>query len=88
MKREDMLIPRLRAYFERNPTEFLYRVLPVIGELCIVRLPPTGPTIVDDRSGRRPHDILIPFRDEGWTLARAGRGPRNEWMGYFAKAPA
>jgi SAM-dependent methyltransferase len=68
-----------------NPTDFLERNLPRINTLCVVRLPPTGPVIIDDRSGRRPHDILVPFHNDGWELMRAARGSRDEWMGYFVR---
>ena len=56
-------------------------------ETCVIRLPPTGPVIVDDRSERVPHDILLAMVRAGFDLTHETVGPFDEWMGYFTRHP-
>lgn len=57
-------------------------------DLCVVRLPPSGPRIVDERSGNIPHDIADVMAAKGFDLEATLSGPMSEWLGYFRRKPA
>lgn len=53
--------------------------------LCVVRLPPSGPTITDHRSEFVPHDIVAVMATCGFGLTDVVEGPFAEWTGYFRR---
>jgi SAM-dependent methyltransferase len=70
----------------RNPTDAARRFAHVTREWCIVRLPPeTAPVVLDDRSGRQPHDIEAALRDEGFRLDDITTSHFGEWCGWFRR---
>lgn len=56
-------------------------------DLCVIRLPPSGLRIVDLRSENVPQDIGKTMEDAGFYLEVQGRGPTDEWVGYFRRRP-
>ena len=56
-------------------------------DLCVIRLPPSGSVIVDDRSNRVPHDIGAVMEAAGFTMESMTTGPFDEWLAYFRKVP-
>jgi hypothetical protein len=69
----------------KNPTEAAKRISAWCLDLCVVRLPPSGPVIIDDRSEREPHDITAALVGAGFVLELITEGPYHEWMGYFRR---
>jgi 2-polyprenyl-3-methyl-5-hydroxy-6-metoxy-1,4-benzoquinol methylase len=69
----------------KNPTEAAKRICAWCLDLCVVRLPPSGPVIIDDRSEREPHDIAAALLASGFVLEKTTEGPYREWMGYFRR---
>lgn len=53
--------------------------------LCVIRLPPTGPIIVDQRSAYETHDIGQVMTEIGFRLEQVTVGPFSEWCGYFRR---
>lgn len=70
----------------RDPVAACKRYAAAAREQVVIRLPPYGTTIVDERSDNQPFDIAQAMTDEGWTLEEESRGPLNEWVGYYVKA--
>lgn len=54
-------------------------------DLCVIRLTPHGPVIIDDRSKNVPHDILQVMDSAGFALEWQGTGSFSEWIGYFRR---
>jgi 2-polyprenyl-3-methyl-5-hydroxy-6-metoxy-1,4-benzoquinol methylase len=69
----------------KDPSSSAKRIAAWCLGLCVVRLPPSGPVIIDDRSEREPHDIVAALLDSGFVLERTTEGPYHEWMGYFRR---
>lgn len=69
----------------RNPTLAARKYGAATKTLCVVRLPESGPLIVDERSNRQPHDIVAALGDVGLRLDGHMRGTFNEWIGYFVR---
>ena len=69
----------------RDPSAACAALAGLARELCVVRLPPTGPVIVDARSGNVRHDILGVMSGCGFRLELCTEGPLGEWMGYFIR---
>lgn len=59
-----------------------------VAPAAVVRLPPTGPVVVDSRSDNEPQDILAAMKRAGMELVLETRGTFDEWIGYFARDPA
>lgn len=57
-------------------------------DLCVIRLPPSGPVINDPRSLNVPHDIAAVMKAAGFVLERETVGPRSEWLAYFRRQKA
>lgn len=69
----------------KDPTAVCQRLAGLAKDLCVIRLPPSGPLIVDDRSGRVPHDIDAVMTAAGFALEFATTGPIEEWLGYYRR---
>jgi SAM-dependent methyltransferase len=70
-----------------DPTEACMRFADAAIHTVVMRLPPeTAPTIVDWRSGRRPHDMLFAMKRSGFALHQVERSAFNEWCGYFHRS--
>jgi len=69
----------------RDPSGSCARIVKAASSLCVIRLPPSGPVIEDDRSGKVPHDIHKVMVDAGFKLEREEMGPFLEWMGYYRR---
>jgi SAM-dependent methyltransferase len=74
----------------KNPTAMARMYARVAKDLVVIRLPPaTAPVIIDDRSGRVPHDIGAVMAQEGFDLEYSGCvGPFGEWVGYYRRQNA
>ena len=69
----------------KNPSDAARRYGAVAKKLCVVRLPPSGEIIRDERSGNEPHDISAAMADVGLYLRDVVYGSYNEWIGYYAR---
>jgi 2-polyprenyl-3-methyl-5-hydroxy-6-metoxy-1,4-benzoquinol methylase len=69
----------------RDPTAAVKRYAEVAREMVVIRMPPYGFTIVDDRSDSVPHDILTAMTSAGWKLDSGSTGPFDEVVGYFVR---
>ena len=72
----------------RDPSKVCSALAAKSMELCVIRLPPSGPVIVDDRSNRVPHDIAEVMFQAGFELESVDVGPLREWVGYFRRKGA
>lgn len=54
-------------------------------DLCIIRLPPSGPVIIDARSNNKPHDIRAVMDAAGFDLEHVEASVLAEWLGYFRR---
>lgn len=72
----------------RDPSKVCSALAHKARELCVIRLPPSGPVIVDDRSNRIPHDIAEIMSMVGFDLESVDIGPLREWVGYFRRKGA
>jgi hypothetical protein len=69
----------------REPLEACKRFAAAARSLVVIRLPPGGPVIRDERTNFYPFDIGACM--VGFDLLEAGpTGPFGEWMGYFERA--
>ena len=84
-RRFDIVLMGAILHKLKNPSAVCSVLAGVCDDLCVIRLPPTGPLIRDLRSEMVPHDILTVMASEGFTLESEGEGPRNEWQGYFRR---
>lgn len=72
----------------RDPSAAAKRFAAAAREMVVLRLPPHGaPTIIDDRSGNKPHRIGEVMAAEGWTLACVTRGHLDEHVSYWERTP-
>ena len=69
----------------RDPSAFAMRAAALAKEQVIVRLPPSGAVIRDERSGYVPHDIAAVLEKAGFVLGITVRGTNDEWIGYFRR---
>lgn len=69
----------------KDPSSVCARLAALAKDLCVIRLPPYGLVIVDDRSGGVPHDIGAVMDAAGFVLESEERGPLDEWLGYFRR---
>lgn len=70
----------------KNPAEACMRFAAAARETVVIRLPPTGPVIIDERSESQPFDIGECMRHAGFELGLNGPlGPFDEWMGYYTR---
>lgn len=57
-------------------------------DLVVIRLPPSGPVIVDARSKNVPQDIGAVMAAAGFKLEAVVETTMNEWLGYFRRVVA
>jgi len=70
----------------KDPTAACKRFAKAARELVVLRLPPLhAPTIVDARSGNKPHDMKAALESCGFGLIHVEHGTFNEWIGYFER---
>ena len=70
----------------KNPADACMRFAQAARETVVIRLPPYGTTIIDERSGSQPFDIAECMRHAGFRLGTHGKiGPHGEWMGYYER---
>lgn len=69
----------------RDPSLAARRYGAVAKDLCVVRLPESGPVVIDERSQRVPHDITAALGSVGLHLCDELRGTFNEWIGYYGR---
>lgn len=87
-KREyDIVIMLALLHKLKDPSAACARFVARARELVVLRLPPLhAPTIIDERSGRVPHDIGKVMKSCGFELVREARdGPFEEWLGYYKR---
>lgn len=75
----------------QDPSRVCGELADLAKNLMVIRLPPSGLRIVDERSGRVPHEIGDVMGAKGFTLETETTGHLGEWIGYFrrpAKAAA
>lgn len=71
----------------RNPSATAERLAAACGDLFVLRMPPaTGMTIVDSRSGNRPHDIDRVLKDVGFAPEFiTNDGPFGELVAHYRR---
>lgn len=70
----------------RDPSAACRRFAAAAREMVVIRLPPMGaPTIIDERSGNKPHRIGEVMAELGWELMHRDTGHLSEWVGYYEK---
>jgi ribosomal protein L11 methylase PrmA len=69
----------------RDPSKVCAALAGKAKELCVIRLTPEGPVIVDERSNRVPHHIAKVMDECGFRLEAVEVGPLREWVGYFRR---
>ncbi len=71
-----------------DPSSTLRRL---VGSCCerlvVIRLPPGGPVIIDERSGNEPHDLDKVLRGLSFNLENETEGPLGEYTGYWRLKP-
>jgi SAM-dependent methyltransferase len=73
----------------RDPTAACIRFANACFNLMVIRLPPEhAPTILDERSGFKPHDIDHTMKVCGFELETVTRGHLNEWCGFYRRVRA
>jgi len=72
----------------RNPSAFAARAAALAKEQVVVRLPPSGAVIRDERSGFVPQDIGAVLATAGFALTAEMRGTNDEWIGYYRRPSA
>ena len=71
----------------KNPSAVCAAAAALAKDLCVIRLPPSGTTIIDARSEGVPHDIAAVMEASGFTLESVVEGPLSEWLGYYRRKP-
>ena len=72
----------------RNPAEACMRYAQAARETVVIRLPPYGPVIIDERSNSQPFDIAEVMQAAGFELGLNGPlGPFDEYMAYWTRVP-
>lgn len=66
-----------------NPSEALHRLVSLRCDRMVVLRLPSGPVVMDRRSGYRPHDLDAVLRGLGFRLAEETQGPGGEWTGFW-----
>lgn len=71
----------------KDPSTVCARLAASCLDLMVLRLPPDlAPTIVDDRSGRKPHHTHKVMEAAGFDLISHGKnGPFGEWVGFWRR---
>lgn len=69
----------------RDPSAVCRNFAEIAYDTVVIRLPPSGPVIIDQRSNKVPHDIGAVMKDCGFILDRVDIGPRTEWVGIYRR---
>jgi len=70
----------------RDPLEACKRFADAARTLVVIRLPPGGSVIRDERTNFHPFDVGATMEEAGFDLTRGGPdGPFGEWMGYYER---
>ncbi len=73
----------------RDPSRVCARMAAAAREGVVLRLPPKhAPTIIDERSGNKPHDIDKVMSLCGFKLKMSLPGTFDEWVGYYERVRA
>lgn len=72
----------------QDPSKFARAAAALCSDLMVVRLPPSGPVIRDQRSMYVAHDILKVLNQAGLTLESKPDTVNGEWLGYFRRTKA
>ena len=70
----------------KDPSAACKRFAKAARELVVLRLPPLhAPTIIDARSGNKPHDMQAMLESCGFARVKTVHGTFNEWIGYYER---
>lgn len=69
----------------QDPSRVCAGLAALARDLCVIRLPPSGPVIRDRRSNFVPHDIDVVMTDAGFDLEALDVGHLDEWVGYYRR---
>lgn len=83
----DIVIALSVLHKVKDPSRVCAALAVLAKDLCVIRLPPSGPVIVDARSENVPHDIASVMEASGFTLEKVIEGPLSEWLGYYRRKP-
>lgn len=73
----------------RDPSAVCARFAAAACETVVLRLPPKyAPTIIDDRSGNKPHDIHAVMLACGFAQTKVLFGTFDEWIGRYDRVSA
>jgi len=72
----------------KNPERVCAALADLARDLCVIRLPPSGPVIVDARSQNVPQDIEAVMIGRGFELEAVVDTTMGEWLGYFRRPRA
>jgi hypothetical protein len=73
----------------RDPSAVCARFAAAAAETVVLRLPPKyAPTIIDDRSGNKPHDIHAVMVLCGFQQTAVRFGTFDEWIGRYDRVRA
>lgn len=86
-RKYDIVITLALLHKLRNPSAAAERLVAACADLFVLRMPPaTGMTIIDDRSGRRPHNIDTVLQDSGFRCeSQSHDGPFGELVAYYRR---
>lgn len=69
-----------------DPSAAARRFADATKDLCVLRLPPLhAPSIIDLRSGNKPHHIDDVMCAAGFYLEATYKGAFDEWVGYYRR---
>lgn len=83
----DIVIALAVLHKVKDPSAVCAAIAALAKDLCVIRLPPSGTTIVDARSDNVPHDIAGVMEAAGFALETVVEGPLSEWLGYYRRKP-
>jgi SAM-dependent methyltransferase len=70
----------------KDPLEACKRFADAARSLVVIRLPPGGPVIRDERTNFHPFDVGAVMAVAGFELAKSGPdGPFGEWVGNYVR---
>ena len=86
----DVVIALALLHKLKDPSAACARLAAACADLMVLRLPPAGElVIVDERSGRKPHDVGRVMELSGFVLEKSGfDGPYGEHVSYWKRVKA
>ena len=84
-RRYDVVLLLAVLHKLRNPSERAGVFADWANEWVVIRLPPSGAVIVDERSKNEPHDIARVMKRAGFYMAIETVGPFDEWLAYYRR---